>query len=53
VTAVARCALGYGLLLAAATSQTHSGLSPLALTPLALLASLVGASSSPGTICAC
>jgi hypothetical protein len=43
VIAVACCALGYGLLLAAATLQTYSGLSPLALSPLALLASLVGA----------
>lgn len=41
--AVGSCALGYGLLLAAATLQTYSGLSPLALSPLALLASLVGA----------
>lgn len=42
VIAVACCALGYGLLLAAATLQTYSGLGPLALTPLALLAALVG-----------
>jgi hypothetical protein len=42
VTAVASCALGYGLLLVAATLQTYSGLGPLALTPLTLLAALVG-----------
>ena len=40
--AVASCAMGYGLLLAAATLQTYSGLGPLAFSPLALLASLVG-----------
>lgn len=43
VIAVACCALGYGLLLAAATLQTYSGLGPLALTPLSALAALVGA----------
>lgn len=43
VTLVASCALGYGLLLAAATLQTYSGLGPLALTPLTLIAALVGA----------
>jgi hypothetical protein len=48
VTAVACCTLGYGLLLAAATLQTYSGLSPLALTPLALLASFVGAALVAG-----
>jgi hypothetical protein len=42
VTAVASCALGYGLLLVAATLQTYAGLGPLALTPLTLLAALVG-----------
>lgn len=48
VIAVSSCCLGYGLLLAAATLQTLSGLSPLALTPLALLASLVGATLVAG-----
>jgi hypothetical protein len=43
VTAVACCALGYGLVLAAATLQTYSGLGPLALTPLSLLGALAGA----------
>jgi len=43
VTLVASCALGYGLLLAAATLQTFAGLGPLALTPLTLLAALAGA----------
>lgn len=42
VTAVASCAVGYGLLLVAATLQTYAGLGPLALTPLTLLAALVG-----------
>jgi hypothetical protein len=42
LTLVASCALGYGLLLAAATLQTSAGLGPLALTPLTLLAALVG-----------
>ncbi len=46
--AVACCALGYGLLLAAATLQTYSGLGPLALSPLALLASLAGATLVAG-----
>lgn len=41
--AVACCASGYGLLLAAATLQTYSGLGPLALSPLSLLAALIGA----------
>jgi hypothetical protein len=43
MTGVASCALGYGLLLAAATLQTYSGLAPFALTPLTLLAALAGA----------
>jgi hypothetical protein len=43
VTLVASCALGYGLLLAAATLQTFAGLGPLALTPLTLLVALAGA----------
>jgi hypothetical protein len=43
VTLVASCALGYGLLITAATLQTYSGLGPLALTPLTLIAALVGA----------
>ena len=43
VTLVASCALGYGLMLAAATLQAFAGLGPLALTPLALIAALVGA----------
>ena len=42
VTLVASCALGYGLLLAAATLQTFAGLGPLALTPLTLLVALAG-----------
>lgn len=33
---------GYLLVLAGATLQTHSGLSPLVLTPLTLLAAVVG-----------
>jgi hypothetical protein len=41
--AVASCAVGYALVLAAATLQTYSGLGPLAFTPLALLATLAGA----------
>jgi hypothetical protein len=40
--AVACCAVGYGLLLAAATVQTYSGLGPLALTPWTLVVALVG-----------
>ena len=43
VIAVASAATGYLLVLAAATLQTYSGLGPLALTPLTLLAALVGA----------
>ena len=46
--AVACCAVGYGLVLAAATLQTYSGLAPLALSPLALLASLAGAALVAG-----
>jgi hypothetical protein len=42
VTGVACCALGYGLLIVAATLQTYAGLGPLALTPLTLIAALVG-----------
>ena len=42
IAAVASGTAGYALLLAAATLQTYSGLGPLALSPLALLASLVG-----------
>ena len=41
--AVASCAVGYGLVLAAATLQTYSGLGPLALTPISLLVAVVGA----------
>lgn len=48
VIAVASCAAGYLLVLAAATLQTYSGLGPLALTPLALLAALVGAALIAG-----
>jgi len=43
LAAVAPCALGYALVLAAATLQTYSGLGPLAFSPLALLATLAGA----------
>jgi hypothetical protein len=46
--AVACCTAGYALVLAAATLQTYSGLAPLALTPLAMLASLVGAALVAG-----
>ena len=46
--AVACCAVGYALVLAAATLQTYSGLAPLALSPLALLASLAGAALVAG-----
>lgn len=46
--AVASCTVGYALFLAAATVQTYSGLGPLALSPLALLASLVGAALVAG-----
>ena len=42
-TGVASCALGYGLLIAAATLQTYAGLGPLALTPLTGIAALAGA----------
>jgi hypothetical protein len=42
VTGVASCALGYGLLIVAATLQTYAGLGPLALTPLTGIAALVG-----------
>jgi hypothetical protein len=42
LAAVASCAVGYALVLAAATLQTYSGLGPLALTPVALLASVAG-----------
>ena len=48
LAAVASCAVGYALVLAAATLQTYSGLGPLALSPLALLASLVGAALVAG-----
>lgn len=41
--AVASCAIGYALVLAAATLQTYAGLGPLAFTPLALATSLAGA----------
>jgi hypothetical protein len=41
--AVACCAAGYALVLAAATLQTYSGLAPLALSPVALVVSLAGA----------
>ncbi len=41
--AVASCTVGYALVLAAATLQTYSGVAPLALSPLALVASLTGA----------
>jgi hypothetical protein len=43
VTGVASCALGYALLIAAATLQTYGGLGPLALTPLTGTAALAGA----------
>ena len=43
VSAVVSAATGYLLLLVAATLQTYSGLGPLALSPLTLLATLVGA----------
>jgi hypothetical protein len=43
LAAVASCALGYALVLAAATLQTYSGLGPLEFSPLALLATLAGA----------
>jgi len=48
MAAIASCAVGYALVLAAATLQTYSGLGPLALSPLALLASLVGAALIAG-----
>jgi hypothetical protein len=48
VIAVAMCAGGYMLLLVAATLQTFAGLGPLALTPLTLLATLVGAALVAG-----
>ena len=48
LTAVMCCALGYALLLAGATLQAYSGLSPFALTPAALLAALVGAAFVAG-----
>ena len=48
LTAVMCCAVGYALLLAGATLQTYSGLSPLALTPTALLTVLVGAAFVAG-----
>jgi len=41
--AVASCAVGYGLVLAATTLQTYSGLGPLALTPISLLVAVIGA----------
>lgn len=41
--AIGCCTVGYTLVLAAATLQTYSGLAPLALSPLALAASLAGA----------
>jgi hypothetical protein len=47
-TLVASCAVGYGLLLAAATLQTFAGLGPLAPTPLTLLAALAGAALIAG-----
>ena len=43
VTLVACCALGYGLLLVAATLQTYAGIGPLTLTPLAVLSALASA----------
>lgn len=43
LAAVVSCAAGYGLVLTATTLQTYSGLGPLALSPLALVASVVGA----------
>ena len=43
VIAVASCAIGYGLVLGAATLQTYSGLGPLALTPLSMAVALGGA----------
>ena len=43
MVAVASCAAGYGLVLAAAALQTYSGLGPLALTPLSLLVAAAGA----------
>jgi hypothetical protein len=49
VAAVASCAVGYALVLAAATLQTYSGLGPLALTPLALFVSVLGAALVAGT----
>jgi hypothetical protein len=48
LSAVACCTAGYALVLVAATLQTYSGLAPLALSPLALLASLVGAALVAG-----
>jgi hypothetical protein len=42
VTLVASCAVGYALLIAAATLQTYAGLGPLALTPLTGIAALAG-----------
>ncbi|HKY51807.1 MAG TPA: hypothetical protein VJP45_11185 [Candidatus Limnocylindria bacterium] len=42
LTAVASCAAGYALVLAAATLQTYAGIAPLAFTPLGLVASLAG-----------
>lgn len=42
LAAVISCAVGYALVLAAATLQTYSGLGPLPLSPLALLATLAG-----------
>ena len=48
IAAVACCALGYGLLLAAAALQTYSGLGPLALTPVSLVTALVGAAFVAG-----
>jgi hypothetical protein len=46
--AIASCTVGYTLVLAAATLQTYSGLAPLALSPIALLGSLVGAALVAG-----